>query len=55
MTKQEFEYHINQIIIDAQRIGRYAECTEIVESHQSSMQFHVDKLNEFYDRNEETE
>lgn len=55
MTKQEFEYHINQIIIDAQRIIRYAERSEIAVYHQISMQFHVGKLNEFYDRNEETQ
>lgn len=60
MTKQEFEHHIHQIIMDAVVIGRYrnGEITnvqDIIASHERSIEFHREELNKFYDRHQEEE
>ncbi len=55
MTKQEFEYHLLVIKQDATMIERYKDSKDIVASHQESIQFHQNALNEFYDRHQEEE
>ena len=60
MTKQEFEYHISQIILDARVIGRYrsgrmTNVQDIIDSHEKSIEFHREQLSEYYDRLQEEE
>lgn len=55
MTREEFEYHLTQIILDARvegchRSGRVNKVKDDIESLEQSIQFDREKLNEFYNR-----